>query len=102
MELASRDEAAFCGPVHAELFGGFRSEATRREQIERFAEYPWIDTPRSAFELATEWLATVRGLGTVDALIAATAKVNYASLLSLDRDFDALVPFGLKLIPVKR
>ena len=100
-ELVSEREAALCGQVWVELVGGFRSERRRRLVREGFEEYPWLDTTRKAYELAAEWVATVRGIGAGDAIIAATAFVNNCPLFTVDQSFQALRSAGLKLFTPK-
>ncbi len=93
--LAGRNEAAICGPVWVEFVGGFRSGPKRKHYAELLSIYPWLDTPRGAFELAATWCATHTKLGPGDAIIAATARVHGAALLTMDRDFGVLSDEGL-------
>ena len=96
-QLAARNEAAICGQVWVEFLGGFRNRRKRDRYTEQLAAYRWLDTPRGAFERAAEWLARYPALGAGDTIIAATAAVNAASLLTLDRDFAMLAAEGLKV-----
>src|SRR5438132_1397311 len=71
--LVTENQAAICGPIWVEFIGGFRSIVKRQKYQEAFAVYPWLEMPRQAFELAAEWTAGRRGVGVIDAMIAATA-----------------------------
>ena len=97
-QLVNDRHAALCGQVWVELLGGFRNEHTRRAVREGFAEYPWLETTRQAFELAAEWVAEFRGLGAGDAIIAATSRLNNCPLFTVDRSFESLRAAGLKLL----
>lgn len=96
--LVARNEAALCGQVWVEFLGGFRKPAERRAYQRGFRAFPFVETPRRAFELAAELLADHPQLGAGDAIIAATAMVARCPLFTLDRDFAALVTAGLKLL----
>jgi len=100
-EAIAAEEACLCGQVWIEVVGGYRSEPRRRAFAELMRDYPWLDTPREAYELAAEWVAKYRGIGPGDALIAATVVLNQASLLTVDAGFRPLAKEGLKLQPVR-
>jgi predicted nucleic acid-binding protein len=95
--LADRNKAAICGPVWVEFLGGFRSASKRDHYASLLSAYPWLETPRPAFEIAAQWCAAHRKLGPGDAIIAGTAVVNGAALLTMDRDFGVLSAEGLKV-----
>lgn len=96
-QLVARNEAAVCGPVWVEFVGGFRSPQRREEYAEMLGAYPWLDTPRHAFELAATWCATYAKVAPGEAIIAATAFVHDAALLTTDRDFGLLGAEGLRV-----
>ena len=97
-ELASDGEAALCGQVWVELIGGFRNVARRKLVRKGLVEYAWIETSRDAFDLAANWVATYRGIGAGDAIIAATAYLNHCPLFTVDRGFKPLCAAGLELL----
>ena len=100
-ELILADQAALCGQVWVELIGGFRSEERRMTNTRRLHGYPWLDTSRTAYELAAEWIASFKGIGAGDAIIAATAFLNDSPLFTVDRSFESLRGAGLKLFKSK-
>jgi len=93
--LVTVNEAAICGPIWAEFIGGFRSPAKRRRFEDAFGAYPWLEVTRDVFELAAQWRATRRGIGVIDAIIAATARVHGAGLLTADRSFAQFADEGV-------
>jgi predicted nucleic acid-binding protein len=95
--LVGRNDAAVCGQVWLEFLGGFRDAATRRRSEDKLRAYPFLETPRNAYDIAVDLLATYHRLGPGDAIIAATAIVNDAELWTADRDFDDLTADGLRL-----
>lgn len=95
--LVGRNEAAVCGQVWVEFLGGFRDLARRRQHEENLRAYPFLETPRQAYDLAVDLLAGHPHLGAGDAIVAATALANDAKLWTADRDFHELVTDGLQL-----
>ena len=95
--LVRRNDAAVCGQVWVEFLGGFRDPARRRRYEDQLRAYPFLETPRRAYDIATDLLASYPRLGPGDAIIAATAIANDAELWTADRDFDELVTDGLRL-----
>lgn len=95
--LTTRNDAAVTGQVCVEFLGGFRDHAARAAYSEWFRAYPFVETPRAAYDLAADLLAAHPRLGAGDAIIAATAIASGAALWTLDRDFEALRPDGLHL-----
>jgi predicted nucleic acid-binding protein len=95
--LVGRNEAAICGQVWVEFLGGFRDLTRRRRHEENLRAYPFLDTPRKAYDIAVDLLASYPRLGAGDAIIAATAIANDAELWTADRDFDDLAADGLRL-----
>lgn len=93
--LTAANRAAVCGQVWVEFLGGFRDSRKRAAYGDVMDGYPWLDTPREAFELAAEWSAEFPALGPGDTIIAATAVTHDVPLLTLDRQFDSLVKKGL-------
>lgn len=96
-QLANRNEAAVCGFVWVEFVGGFRSRKVRGRIAEMLKAYPWLDSPRQVFELAADWVADYRGIGAGDAIIAATAYLNDAKLMTIDKGLLALTATGLNV-----
>lgn len=96
--LTTADTAAVCGQVWVEFLGGFRKEKQRLEFESSLRAFPFLETSRGAFEKAAELLAKHPRLGSGDAIIAATALTTRSSLLTLDHDFQVLVPEGLDLV----
>jgi predicted nucleic acid-binding protein len=97
-QLAARNEAAVCGQVWVEFIGGFRNGEKRAQFADQLRAYPWLDTPRAACELAADWCASHPSLGAGDTLIAASAVINGAELMTLDSGFTALRSVGLKVV----
>jgi len=97
LSLIAGNQAAVCGQVWVEYLGGFRKEALRKVHGAALKHFPFLETGRGAFELAANWLADHPPLGAGDAIIAATAMVNDAALLTLDKDFLPLQKLGLEL-----
>ena len=95
--LVGRNEAAVCGQVWVEFLAGFRDGTRRRRQEENLRGYPFLETTRKAYDIATDLLASYQRLGAGDAIIAATAIANDAELWTADRDFDELAADGLRL-----
>ena len=95
--LAARNEAAVSGQIWVEFLGGFRDRSIRNAYEEKLRAYPFLETPRAAFELAAHLLAAHPRLGAGDAIIAATAISSDAALWTADRDFHELVSDGLRL-----
>ena len=95
--LVGRNEAAVAGQIWVEFLAGFRDQATRSAYEDKLRAYPFLDTAREAYDLAANLLATHPRLGAGDAIIAATAITSDAALWTADRDFDELVPDGLRL-----
>ena len=95
--LAARNDAAVSGQILVEFLGGFRAAATRQTHEARLRAYPFLETTRDAYDLATSLLATHPRLGAGDAIIAATAMTAGAELWTLDKDFQPLVAHGLIL-----
>jgi predicted nucleic acid-binding protein len=85
--LVIANQAAICGPVWVEFLGGFSSFDRRQRYQDALSGYPWLETTRETFELAAEWAGRRRGIGVIDAVIAATARVHRAGLLTTDRAF---------------
>ena len=95
--LAARNEAAVCGQIQVEFLGGFRRQSVRDAYAEKLRAYPFLETTRAAYDLATELLAGHPRLGAGDAIIAATAMTSGAALWTTDRDFADLIGEGLRL-----
>jgi len=95
--LAARNEAAVCGHIWVEFLGGFRDDALRGSYAELLGAYPFLETPRAAYELAARLLAGHQRLGAGDAVIAATAITAGVALWSSDLDFRELAGDGLQL-----
>jgi predicted nucleic acid-binding protein len=89
--------ACLCGQVWVETVGGFRSNERRAQCAENLAEFPWLDTPREAYELAADWVARHAGIGAGDAIIAATVKLADARLLTCDKAIAVLKREGVKI-----
>ena len=98
--LAARNEAGICGQVWVEFLGGFRQTGRREEYRELLGAYGWLETTRQAYDVAAQWCAGHPGLTAGDTIIAATAWVHGASLLTLDRDFERLAGEGLRIVPI--
>ncbi|MCC6273114.1 MAG: PIN domain-containing protein [Deltaproteobacteria bacterium] len=97
LSLIAANEAALCGQIWIEYLGGFRNEGMRKFHENALTAFPFLETTKEAFHLAADLLADHPRLGAGDAIIAATAISNEASLLSLDRDFHSLTRIGLRL-----
>jgi len=95
--VVTDNEAALCGQVWVEFVGGFKKEKDRHEYEQSLRIFPFLETTRSAFELAANFVAKYPRLGPGDAIIAATAIANEADLFTLDGDFKLLVSEGLRL-----
>lgn len=95
--LAVRNEAAITGQIQVELLGGFRDRPLRAAYAEKLRAYPFVETDRPAYDLATELLAAHPRLGAGDAIVAATTIRSGAVLWSLDADFKELLADGLQL-----
>ena len=95
--LVGRNDAAVCGQVWVEFLGGFRDRTRRIRHEENLRGYPFLETPRKAYDIAVDLLASYPRLGAGDAIIAATAIANDAELWTADRDFDELLTDGLRL-----
>lgn len=95
--LAARNEAAVAGQIWVELLGGFRDRSIRSDYEEKLRAFPFLETTRTAYDLATDLLAAHPRLGAGDAIIAATAISSGASLWTADRDFQELSSDGLRL-----
>jgi len=95
--LAGRNEAAVAGQIWVEFLGGFRQRTTRLDYEEKLRAYPFLETTRTAYDLAAGLLAAHQRLGAGDAIIAATAITSGAALWTADRDFDELTTDGLLL-----
>jgi predicted nucleic acid-binding protein len=97
-QLAAGNQAAVCGQIWVEFIGGFRRERERAEYEEALSAFPFLTTSRAAFTTAGRCLARYPRLGPGDAIIAATAIENGASLYTLDTDFRLLAREGLQVI----
>jgi predicted nucleic acid-binding protein len=97
LSLIANNAAALCGQVWVEYLGGYRKEALRKFHETALKSFPFLETPRGAFNLAANLLADYPRLGAGDAIIAATAIVHDAPLLTLDKDFLPLAKRGLEL-----
>lgn len=97
--LTARNEAAVTGQIWVEFLGGFRDRATRAAYAEKLRAYPFVETRKSAYDLAAELLAHHPRLGAGDAIIAATAITSDVALWTIDTDFNDLAPDGLELYP---
>ena len=95
--LVTRNEAAITGQIQVEFLGGFRDASTRAAYAEKLRAYPFVETGRAAYDLATELLANHPRLGAGDAIIAATAITSGSSLWTTDGDFEELASEGLNL-----
>lgn len=95
--LTAKNEAAICGQILVEYRGGFRDTKRRQEFGDPFFEFPFLETNRDAFHLASDLLADYPKLGSGDAIIAATAIDHQVPLLTLDQDFKLLKKVGLKI-----
>jgi predicted nucleic acid-binding protein len=95
--LAARNEAAVSGQIWVEFLGGFRRESARREYRRKLGAYPFLETTRAAYDLASDLVAEHPRLGAGDAIIAATALAAGAALFTTDRDFTVLAARGLTL-----
>jgi predicted nucleic acid-binding protein len=95
--LAARNEAAVAGQIWVEFLGGFRERSIRSAYAEKLRAFPFLETTRSAYELAADLLAAHARLGAGDAIIAATAIASNVPLWTADRDFHELTPDGLRL-----
>lgn len=95
--LVAQNQAALCGQVWVEYLGGFRKEEMRKEHEKALRAFPFLPTARETFEFAAHLLAKHPHLGAGDAIIAATAMKNRASLFTLDKDFSPLKKEGLEL-----
>jgi len=95
--LAARNEAAVAGQIWVEFLGGFRERSIRSAYAEKLRAFPFLETTRSAYELAADLLAAHPRLGAGDAIIAATAIASNVPLWTADRDFHELTPDGLRL-----
>jgi predicted nucleic acid-binding protein len=95
--LVRSNDAAVCGQVWVEFLGGFRDPARRRRYEDQLRAYPFLETPRKAYDIAADLLASYPRLGPGDAIVAATAIANDAELWTADRDFDELAGDGLRL-----
>jgi len=95
--LAARNEAAVTGQIWVEFLGGFRDRSTRTTYADRLRAYPFVETDRTAYELAAELLAAHPRLGAGDAMIAGTAITSGVALWTADTDFDDLTEAGLQL-----
>jgi|ERR1051326_4583467 predicted nucleic acid-binding protein len=95
--LAASNEAAVAGQIWVEFLGGFREQSIRSAYEEKLRAYPFLETTRSAFDLAADLLAAHPRLGAGDAIIAATAISSDVPLWTADRDFHELRSDGLRL-----
>ena len=96
-DLAWSGEAAICGQIWVEFVGGYKMTARRNAIEKHLDDFLWIDTPPASYRLAAEWLATHQEIGSGDAIIAASAYLAGASLLTLDKGFASLAKEGLLL-----
>lgn len=97
LSLVADNQAALCGQVWVEFLGGFRKQAVRKFHEKSLINFPFLETTRQAFHMAADLLGDYPHLGAGDAIIAATAMVNDAALLTLDKDFFSLSKSGLRL-----
>jgi predicted nucleic acid-binding protein len=96
--LVARNEAALCGQIWVEFLGGFRRAELRASYEQKLRAFPFLETPREAYDAAATLLATHPRLGAGDAIIAATAMAAGAALWTTDRDFAVLQSAGLELL----
>lgn len=97
LDIIRERKACTCGQVWLEFIGGYRNEDRRRRYATQLASYPWLETPREAYELAAEWVARHAGIGAGDAIIAATVKLADARLLTCDKAIAVLKREGVKI-----
>lgn len=95
--LTAGNQATVCGQVWVEYIGGFRKDSDRARHAKGFKTFPYLETPREAYELAADLLARHPRLGPGDAIIAATAISAKCPLFTTDSDFRALQKEGLLL-----
>jgi predicted nucleic acid-binding protein len=95
--LVARNEAAICGQILVEFLGGFKKPGEFARYRGNLDGFPFLPTPADAFWIAAGWSARHRGISTGDAIIAATAHVAEATLLTRDRAFAILERQGLRL-----
>lgn len=93
------------GLILQELLQGFHGPTHRREILSRFAALPLLSPDREAHVEAAALRNACRRrgvqVGTIDALIAQLCIQNGCSLLTADRDFQAIARFSaLQLLKV--
>ncbi|MBV8781010.1 MAG: PIN domain-containing protein [Phycisphaerae bacterium] len=97
-DLIIQNEAYICGQVWVEYLGGFRSASRRKMYAEQLSSLPWLSTTREAFEFAADLQAMHQSLNSADAIIAATAILQDAQLLTIDKDFASLREYGVEIV----
>ena len=94
-KLILANTAAFCPQTYAEYLGGFKKQTLFQELTRQVESFPFLDTTLEAARTAARLMSHVKGLGSGDALIAATAMVHQAELLTFDHGFAPLSRYGL-------
>lgn len=102
--LASGD-AAVCGPIFAEVLSGAGTRPRFDKLMRELEALDWLEPPEDLWRQVAASRFMLTRLGTqaavVDLVIAHTASVRGARLLTRDRDFEAIartVPLDLELI----
>ena len=84
------------GQIWVEFIGGFRKSELRGNYQNLMAAYPFADTSRVAYDVATGLTVDHPPLGAGDAIMAATAITAGARLWTFDDHFGALRDAGLE------
>jgi predicted nucleic acid-binding protein len=95
------DEAAWCGPVEAELRRGFVSPRERARVLELLSACRWLSQPDALWQDAGDLGYALRRRGltvrTFDLLIVTYALSHGAAVLTLDSDFHAMKKKGVSV-----
>lgn len=94
-------EAAWCGPIAAELRRGFASAKERARVLPLLDGCHWLPQPEKLWEEAGDLGYVLRRKGltvkTFDLMIATYALSHDSALLTVDGDFDAMTKKGIPL-----
>jgi predicted nucleic acid-binding protein len=97
----SEGEAAWCGPIAAELRRGFASAKERARVLPLLDGCQWLSQPENLWEEAGDLGYVLRRKGvtvkTFDLLIATYALSHGSALLTVDADFHAMKKKGIPL-----
>ncbi|MBI3533879.1 MAG: PIN domain-containing protein [Deltaproteobacteria bacterium] len=99
--LVANNKAAICGQILVEFLGGFRTALEWETNKKALELFPFLETTKETYMLASNLLAKYPKLGPGDVIIGATAITNSVKLLTFDNDFQLLKSEGLELLQKK-